>query len=67
MKKVSAGQRVRVLRDIVRVEGPYAQAGELGEVYEMFNEHGRKTCWYAKVRMDHGDVKTFRVTSLERV
>lgn len=67
MKKIEAGHRVSVARDIVRGEGPYASAGESGKVIETFkeNEHS-PTVWHAKVKMDLGGIKTFRVTSLQR-
>lgn len=67
MKKIAAGHRVSVLRDVVRKEGPYAVAGETGEVVDTFKEHpGAPTIWYAKVKMDAGGIKTFKVTSLQR-
>lgn len=64
MRKVSQVSRVTVLRDIVRKEGPYAKAGEQGEVLETFQpQGGSKSAWFAKVQMG-GMIKTFRVTSL---
>lgn len=67
MRKVAAGHRVSVIRDVVRKEGPYASAGEAGEVVDTFKEHPRApTIWYAKVKMDAGGIKTFKVTSLQR-
>lgn len=67
MKKIAAGHRVSVARDIVRGEGPYASAGEVGEVIETFKENvNSPTVWHAKVKMDAGGIKTFRVTSLQR-
>lgn len=65
-KKINKGQRISVCRDIVRIEGPYANAGETGIVREVFvqrSHHEPKL--YAKVVMDAtGKIKTFRCTSL---
>lgn len=68
MKKIAVGHRVSVLRNITRVEGPYALAGETGEVIETFQPQLRNENpdWFAKVKMDAGPVKTFRITSLKR-
>jgi hypothetical protein len=68
---IKSGHRVRLLRDISRAEGPYAQAGEAGTVTETFRPPGTSSGtlgpWCAKVRMDGtGVIKTFRLTSLER-
>ena len=74
MQKITTGHRVSVLRDITRIEGTervrltYAVAGETGEVIETFGEHDTKRpTWHAKVKMDAGGIKTFRITSLKRV
>jgi len=65
MKKIEAQDTVRVLRDIIRAEGPYANAGERGLVLELFQPHASpKSPWYAKVQMTEGGIKTFRATSL---
>lgn len=65
MKKIEPKDRVEVARDITRAEGPYATAGETGVVHELFQpQGGSKSPWYAKVLMDGGMIKTFRVTSL---
>lgn len=71
-RKIEKGHRVRVARDIVRVEGPYAQAGEEGEVIETFRPPNSGAnapwIWHAKVLMDSPKaIKTFRITSLERM
>jgi len=67
MRKIQKGDRVVVLREITRAEGPYASAGEAGEVWETFQpQQARKGEWCAKVQMDGGGTKTFRVTSLRR-
>lgn len=62
--------KVTVKRQIVRREGAYAQAGEQGVVTEFFRSKteggpglGRLN---AKVLMDSGEIKTFRLTSLEK-
>lgn len=70
MQTIRPTDLVRVKRDIERVEGPYAQAGEQGRVEDVFLAETtgcpQTPVWYAKVRI--GDVlKTFRLTSLERV
>lgn len=74
MKKIEVGHEVEVLRDIKRVEGPYAKAGEAGVVIEVFFNTARTPRqgnhpqnWNAKVKMAAGGIKTFRVTSLGRV
>lgn len=67
-KRFRPGDRVVVLRDIARNEGPYAKAGEAGAVIETFEAwlgwHAGKTV-HAQVRMDDGGVKTFRLTSIQ--
>lgn len=70
MKRIKPGQNVRVKRDITRVEGPYAKAGETGVVEETFptklsGSPAERPNWYAKVRMANGTIKTFRLTTLE--
>ena len=68
MRKIEQGDRVVVVRDITRAEGPYANAGEVGDVLEMFQPHGGvKSPWYAKVAMDGKGIKTFRVTSIKHL
>lgn len=68
MRKLEPGHRITVLRDITRKEGPYAKAGETGEVIECFSPYGRKEdSWHAKCAMSTGVIKTFRVSSLQRL
>jgi hypothetical protein len=70
MIKLRPYDDVEVLRDIVRVEGAYAKAGDTGKVLEVFGNAvgGRERLrWFAKVRMKNRAIKTFRVTSLKRV
>lgn len=70
MKKIEVGQLVAVARSITRAEGPYAEKGEVGIVEEIFcpMESGKSKIYYAKVRMTANKlIKTFRLTSLERM
>ena len=68
------GDKVRVNKDITRVEGPYAQAGEQGTIIEIFRPQStgafEQKQPYAKVRIIRKwstPILTFRITSLERV
>lgn len=68
------GNKVRVNKDITRVEGPYAQAGERGTIIEIFRPQPtgafEKKPPYAKVRIIREwstPILTFRLTSLERI
>ena len=66
-QRFNIGDAVVVNKDIERVEGLYAKAGEAGEIEEVFrNPHGSGSqALYAKVRMGGTRaVKTFRLTSL---
>lgn len=68
---LSVGHRVVVRRDLVRVEGPYARAGEKGTIVEIFRSgssgpSSKNGSWYAKVDMDSNEIKTFRLTSLRQ-
>jgi len=71
-KPRAAGDDVFVNKDIVRVEGPYAQKFDQGVVVDTFRsevpgawEPGyRSRTTYAKVKMDDDSIKTFRLTSL---
>ena len=67
------GDKVSLKRDIFRAESklPYARAGETGDIRELFQPpapdgHNVIKTWYAKVMM-HDTLKTFRLTSLQRV
>lgn len=71
-QRFNVGDTVFVNKDISRVEGPYAKAGERGVVVGTFRPPssgaGLLQPWYAKVKMDvGGKVLTFRLTSLTRV
>ncbi len=67
MRYIHADDRVCLLRDIERREGPYAAAGLTGTVTEVFRQ-GQTNILHAKVRADHdGRLYTFRLTSLKRV
>ncbi len=73
-QSIRAGNRVRVVRDIVRREGPYASENEEGVVEETFVDArtvyswvSPKKLWHAKVRFPDGSLRTFRLTSLERI
>jgi hypothetical protein len=77
------GGRVEVARDIFRAEGvidltklsrirgKYASQGEVGTVKDLFRPvptgSGELGKWYAKVAMDGGGIKTFRLSSLNRL
>jgi hypothetical protein len=65
---IKDGMRVCVARAIVRREGPYASKGDSGIVREVFKSGSSsargRSLWYAKVQMDGGGIKTFRITSL---
>jgi hypothetical protein len=66
---IKAKDKVILLRDIVRREGPYAKAGETGSVIEVFgNKVGGNEAmrWFAKVKLTGGGIKTFRCTSLKK-
>lgn len=68
---IKKGDHVSVARPIIRVEGPYADADETGEVIRVFrpsSTRGReKKLWHAQVRMDGSNqLKTFRLTSLTK-
>lgn len=67
---IRLGDKVRVLRDITRREGPYAKAGEEGRVEDIFNSPTvgvpSERRLYAKVRIG-ADLKTLRLTSIERI
>jgi len=60
--------RVRLLRNITRREGPYATKGETGTVHELFTAGtgAGERIRYAKVLMNQGGIKTFRISSLEK-
>lgn len=67
---IKPGDKVTVVRDITRSEGPYAKAGDTGEVTEVFLRDAFKSdkknrTWYAKVLTEQ-QVKTFRITSLKK-
>lgn len=68
------GDKVRVNKDITRVEGLYAQEGEQGTILEIFRPQptgfGERKPPCAKVRVIRERSKpilTFRLTSLERL
>jgi len=68
------GDKVRVNKDITRVEGPYAQEGEQGTILEIFRPQptgfGERKPPYAKVRVIREwstPILTFRLTSLDRL
>lgn len=63
------GEKVRLKRDIIRREGPYASKGDEGVVVEMFQfaTGRRERIWHAKVRMASGRLQTFRMSSVERI
>jgi len=68
------GDKVRVNKDITRVEGPYAQEGEQGTILEIFRPQptgfGERKPPYAKVRVVRErstPILTFRLTSLDRL
>lgn len=68
------GDKVRVNKDITRVEGPYAQEGEEGKIIEIFRPQPTGMYevkpFYAKVRIIRErstPILTFRLTSLERL
>ena len=67
-KRFNVGDVVVVNKDIVRVEGPYAMAGETGAIEEIFRPNSVEVVGknlYAKVRMSStGLIKTFRLSSL---
>jgi len=72
MKNIRPGYSVIVLRDITRTEGLYATRGETGTVIKIFRPistgSGEKKPPYAQVSMHNGDgIKTFRLTSLQRI
>jgi len=75
---LKTSDRVALLRDIRRIpeEGsrdwiPYAHEGDEGIIEEIFRASmqsmGEKETWHAKVRMLDGSLKTFRLTSLEKI
>jgi hypothetical protein len=59
---------LQFVRGISRRETLYASSGETGVVKELFRPDGTGGMevkpWYAKVAMDNGGIKTFRLTSL---
>ena len=62
------GDMVKLNKDIVRIEGPYAKKGDSGlitEIFYSYNDVYEKRP-NAKVEMD-GKIKTFRLTSLDRI
>lgn len=74
--EAAVGHKVRVLRDIVKKEGPYAKAGQEGAIVEVFQPptfaslrpyvRVNKGPWYAKIRFGV-DIKTLRLTSIEKI
>jgi hypothetical protein len=69
---LNVGDPVEVLRDLNRAEGPYAKKGERGVVEEIFRPVPtaslEKKKLAAKVRMTaNGRIKTFRLTSIQKV
>lgn len=67
-KHPNPGTKATVIRDITRKEGPYAKAGETGEILDTFPGWigwRANRIWHAKVLMDADkSIKTFRLTSL---
>ena len=67
---IRTGASVTVLRDIPRNDGPepYARRGEAGVVVDLFRPPGtgagERKPLYAKVQMEGGEIKTFRLTSI---
>ena len=76
MPTLKPNQNVRLLRDIYRLSHfgdkeytLYARKGDEGMVIETFQVRqspNQQPVWHAKVLMDT-EVKTFRITSLEKV
>lgn len=68
---LQSGDRISLRRDIVRHEGPYASIGDQGTILSIFRPIPTALMetkpLSAKVQMDDGPIKTFRLTSLKKI